>query len=87
MCQDRDPEDETRRQELALEGDEGNLKPIREVSAPQRTLLSSRSRDTRNSLGLTVGSMSECLILETGNRGSPWLFRSLIVFKSSVPSD
>lgn len=60
MCQDRDPEDETRRQELASEGDEGNLNPTREVSAPQRTLLSSRSRDTRN----TVGSMSESLILE-----------------------
>ena len=70
MCQDRDPEDEARRQELASEGDfspevdEENLKPIGEVPGSQRTSLSSQSRDTRNSLGIAVGSLSECLILE-----------------------
>lgn len=70
MCQDQDPEDETRRQELASEGDfspqvdEENLKPTGEVPGSQRTSLSSQSRDTRSGLGLAVGPMSACLILE-----------------------
>lgn len=61
MCQDRDPEDEARRQELASEGDfspevDGeNLNPIGEALGPQRTWLSSQSRDTRDSLGLAWG--------------------------------
>ena len=74
MCQDQDPEDETRRQELASEGDfspevdEENLKPTGEVPGSQRTSLSSQSRDTRNSLGLAVGSTSACLVLEIRER-------------------
>lgn len=70
MCQDQDPEDETRRQELASEGDfspqvdEENLKPTGEVPGSQRTSLSSQNRDTRSGLGLAVGPMSACLILE-----------------------
>lgn len=75
MCQDLETQrDETRRQELASEGDfspqvdEENLKPTGGQGAKDIAHL--QSRDTRSGLGLAVGPMSACLILEIRKAGN-----------------